>query len=183
MKIHCLNYQRTLIKLQKFLKKINLVLLQQIFPLFFIFLTLIVTGCFSGSSSGGLKVDRISIIFIKIKDELAKLTHSHKVYGVELVKKGLNQKELNSVYSLISLGFLYVVGTIFSLTLCGYDVFESFALSMAALTNTGEGFLYINGIELKENSLVYFILNFLMIIGRFEIIGYLLIFQKFSIKN
>jgi trk system potassium uptake protein TrkH len=140
-------------------------------------------GTFSGSSGGGLKIDRISIIFIKVKDELQKLTLNHKVYGIELIKKGFDQKELNSLYSLISLGSLFIIGTVVSMTLSGYPVFDSFIVSLAALTNSGEGFLLINGIELKKNSLIYLILNFLMIFGRFEVIGYLLIFQKFSIRN
>ena len=54
---------------------------------------------------------------------------------------------------------------------------------MAALTNSGEGFLYINDISLNTNSFSYLVLNFLMIVGRFEVIGYLLIFQKFTIRN
>ena len=65
-------------------------------------------GSFSGGSSGGLKIDRISILFIKIKDELTKLTLRHKVYGIDLVKKGSNQKELNSFYALISLGIFII---------------------------------------------------------------------------
>ena len=161
----------------------NILILQKIYPLFFIFLFLIMVGSFSGSSGGGLKIDRISIIFIKVKDELKKLILNHKVYGIELIKKGFYQKELISLYSLISLGSLFIIGTVLSMTLTGYPVFDSFVVSLAALTNSGEGFLFINGIELKKNSFIYLILNFLMIFGRFEVIGYLLIFQKFSIRN
>lgn len=161
----------------------NTLILKQVFPLFFVFLILIMFGCFSGSSTGGLKIDKVFIIFIKIKDELKKLTFSHKVYGIELIKKGFNQKELNSLYSIISLGSFFIAGSILSLTLIGYPVFDSFVVSIAALTNSGEGFLYINGIELKSNPFTYLILNFLMVFGRFEVIGYLLIFQKFTIKN
>ena len=161
----------------------NIVILQQIFPLFFIFLSLIFIGSFSGSTSGGLKIDKLSIIFIKIKEELEKLTLSHKIYGIELIKKGFNQKELNSLFSLMVLGGLFVSGTIIILTATGYTVFDSFVLALAALTNSGEGFLYINDVLLKKNSFTYLILNFLMVFGRFEVIGYLLIFQKFYIRN
>ncbi len=164
-------------------KLTNIFILQTMYPLFFIFLLLIIVGSFSGSSGGGLKIDRVSIIFIKVKDELKKLTFNHKVYGIELIKKGFNQKELNSLYSLISLGSLFIIGTVVSMTLIEYSVFDSFVVSLAALTNSGEGFLYINSIELNKNSFIYLILNFLMIFGRFEVIGYLLIFQKFSIRN
>ena len=76
----------------------DILVLQQISPLFFIFLILIIIGSLSGSSGGGLKIDKLSIIFIKIRSELKKLTLSHKLYGAELIKKGFNQKELNSLF-------------------------------------------------------------------------------------
>ena len=144
---------------------------------------LIVIGGFSGSSSGGLKLDRISIIFLKIKEEVTKLTLSHKVYGMELIKKGFRQKELNSFFALIVLGGFFIIGSIIIFSALGFPLFDSFTIAIAALTNTGEGFLHSNNVELKNNSFLYLILNFLMIVGRFEVIGYLLIFQKFSIRN
>ena len=64
----------------------------------------------------------------------------------------------------------------------GKNIFESFAFSIAALTNTGDGFLHLYGVDITKNSNVIIILNLLMICGRFEIIGYLLIFKKLSIK-
>ena len=164
-------------------KVTNIMIIQQLYPLFFIFLILIMIGSFSGGSSGGLKIDRISILFIKIKDELTKLTLRHKVYGIDLVKKGANQKELNSFYALISLGIFIIILSMLLLCISGNSIFESFVFSIAALTNTGDGFLHINNVTLKENSNLFLILNFLMICGRFELIGYLLIFKKLSIKN
>jgi trk system potassium uptake protein TrkH len=161
----------------------DILVLQQILPLFFIFLILITIGSLSGSSGGGLKLDKVSIIFIKIKTELKKLTLSHKLYGADLIKKGFNQKELNSLFALLALGGIFVLGSVLILTSIGNSVFNSFVLAMASLTNTGEGFIYINDISLNKNAFSYLVLNFLMIFGRFEVIGYLLIFQKFTIRN
>ena len=161
----------------------NLLVLQKLYPLFFIFLLLLVTGSFSGSSSGGLKIDRVSILFIKIKEELIKLTLRHKIYGVELIKKGSNQKELNSLYALIALGIFIIIFGVLFLSLSGKSLFDSFVLAIAALTNTGDGFLHLNNVDLIDNSNLILILNFLMICGRFEFIGYLLIFQKLTLKN
>ena len=160
----------------------NLDYLEQIYPLFFLFVMLVMIGSFSGSSSGGLKIDRLGIIFIKIKDELTKLTLRHKVYGTELIKKGSNQKELNSLYALIAFGIFIMIFALLLLSMSGKNIFESFAFSIAALTNTGDGFLHLYGVDITKNSNVIIILNLLMICGRFEIIGYLLIVQKLSIK-
>ena len=78
---------------------------------------------------------------------------------------------------------MFVIVTMLILTSTGHSVFDSFVLTMASLTNTGEGFLHINDMSLNKNFFSYLILNFLMIFGRFEVIGYLLIFQKFTIRN
>ncbi len=94
-----------------------------------------------------------------------------------------SQKDLNSFYALISLGIFVVILSMLFLCITGNSIFESFVFSIAALTNTGDGFLHINNVTLKENSKLFLILNFLMICGRFELIGYLLIFKKLSIKN
>ena len=48
------------------------------------------------------------------------------------------------------LGGLFVSGTIIILTATGYTVFDSFVLALAGLTNSGEGFLYINDVYLKK---------------------------------
>ena len=158
-------------------------ILQKLYPFFFIFLLLIVIGGFSATSSGGLKIDRMSILIIKIKEELSRLTFRHKIYSADLIKKGSDQNELNSFYALLSFGICITTLSVLMLSILGYDLFEAFAISMAALTNTGEGFLYINNLKLNDTSFSLFILNFLMICGRFELIGYLLIFQKFIFKN
>ena len=144
---------------------------------------LIVIGGFSASSSGGLKIDRISILIIKIKEELSKLTLRHKVYGVDLIKKGSDQNELNSFYALLSFGICIIISSVLMLATFGYSLFEAFAISVAALSNTGDGFLYLNNIKLYDTSYSFFILNLLMICGRFELVGYLLIIQKFIFKN
>lgn len=158
-------------------------ILQQLYPFFFIFLLLTVIGGFSASSSGGLKIDRISILIIKIKEELSKLTLRHKVYGVDLIKKGSDQNELNSFYALLSFGICIIISSVLMLATFGYSLFEAFAISVAALSNTGDGFLYLNNIKLYDTSYSFFILNLLMICGRFELVGYLLIIQKFIFKN
>ena len=57
---------------------------------------------------------------------------------------------------------MFVIVTMLILTFTDNSVFNSFVLIMASLTNTGEGFLYINDIS-QQNSFSYSVLNFLMI--------------------
>ena len=90
---------------------------------------------------------------------------------------------MNSLFALLAVGGILVIVTVLILTSSGHSVFDSFALTMASLTNTGEGLLHVNNMSLNKNFFSYLILNFFMIFGRFEVIGYLLIFQKFTIRN
>ena len=58
----------------------------------------------------------------------------------------------------------------------------SFKISLiyiiASLTSTGEAFLIISNINEKIKTEYYFLLDILMICGRYEFIGYLLVFNK-----
>ena len=49
---------------------------------------------------------------------------------------------------------------------------------IASLSNTGEALLIIGDINDKIQSDYYFLLNILMICGKYEFIGYFLIFNK-----
>ena len=49
---------------------------------------------------------------------------------------------------------------------------------IASLTTTGEGLLIVSNINEKIKDEYYFLLNILMICGKYEFIGYFLIFNK-----
>ena len=60
----------------------------------------------------------------------------------------------------------------------GIDQKVSFIYIIASLTNSGEALLILGNITEKITPNYYFILNILMICGRFEFIGYFLIFNR-----
>ena len=65
----------------------------------------------------------------------------------------------------------------------GNGLKEGFLYSLAALTNVGEGLLIATNINKYCEENLYFMLNILMLCGRFENIGYLLIAKKVLFKN
>ena len=160
----------------------NNLLLHEYNKYIFFFLLLISIGTFSGTANGGLKINRLALIFINIKEEFNKFLFQYKVKGVDIIKKGTSQNELNSFYSLLGLGILLVLLSILVLNISGLSIEGAFFYAMAALTNTGDGFILLSTITENISTDFYFILNVLMICGRFESIGYLLLFQKFLIK-
>ena len=64
------------------------------------------------------------------------------------------------------------------LNVSGMNLKTSLIYIIAALSNTGEALLIIGNINNKIKAEFYFLLNTLMICGKYEFIGYFLIFSK-----
>ena len=94
----------------------------------------------------------------------------------------MSQNELNSFYSLLGLGIIAVLLSTLIINISGLSIESAFFYSMAALTNSGDGFIKLSTIKESIVPDLYFVLNILMICGRFETIGYLLLFKKIFIK-
>ena len=60
----------------------------------------------------------------------------------------------------------------------GLNLKGSLIYVIASLSNTGEALLIVSSINDKIKSEYYFLLNILMICGKYEFIGYFLIFNK-----
>ena len=148
-----------------------------------LFIILMIIGTFSGTSNGGLKIDKLSIVIIKTFEELSKFIYTHNLQNIEILRKGSNQKELNSLYALIALGAIMSFLSVLLHNLAGYSVKDAFILSIGALTNTGEGIKHLANLNYEDGKKIHFILNLLMICGRFENIGYLLIVTRILRKT
>ena len=64
------------------------------------------------------------------------------------------------------------------LNISGMNLKGSLIYVIASLSNTGEALLIVGNINDKIKSEYYFLLNILMICGKYEFIGYFLIFNK-----
>ena len=157
-------------------------LLKEFRPYLLIFVMFSTFGALSGSVSGGLKLNKISLIFIKMKEELTKILYVHNLKGIEIIKKGSNEEELNSFYSLLAFGCMVSIICILFHTLQGYTFETAFLYTLAALTNTGDGMLILGEIDRSQNNYLYYVLSIMMIIGRFETVGYLLLFKRLLIR-
>ena len=145
---------------------------------FFIFLFVVVIGSFSGTTNGGVKLNKISLFFINFKEELNKFLFQHNIKGVNIIKKGSSQIELNTFYALIIFSSIITFLNIMILNISGMSLKGSLIYIIAALSNTGEALLIVSNINDKIKVEYYFLLNTLMICGKYEFIGYFLIFSK-----
>ena len=144
----------------------------------FIFLLVVIMGSFSGTTNGGVKLNRLSLFFINFKEELNKFLFQHNVKGVNIIKKGSSQIELNAFYSLIIFSSIITFLNIIILNISGMNLKDSLIYIIASLSNTGEALLIVGNINDKIKSQYYFLLNILMICGKYDFIGYFLIFYK-----
>ena len=144
----------------------------------FIFLFVAFIGSFSGTTNGGIKLNKISLFFINFKEELNKFLFQHNIKGVSIIKKGSSQIELNTFYALIIFSSIITILNIMILNISGMNLKGSLIYTIAALSNSGEVLLIVGNINDKIKSEYYFLLNSLMICGKYEFIGYFLIFSK-----
>ena len=144
----------------------------------FIFLFVVVIGSFSGTTNGGLKLNKLSLFLINFKEELNKFLFQHNIKGVSIIKKGSSQIELNTFYSLIIFSLIITLLNIIILNISGMSIKGSLIYTIASISNTGESLIIISYINEKIKSEYYFLLNILMICGKYEFIGYFLIFNK-----
>ena len=145
---------------------------------FLIILLVVVIGSFSGTTNGGLKINKITLFFINFKEELNKFLFQHNLNGVNIIKKGSSQNELNTFYALMIFTSIMILLTIIVLNISGMSISEALTYIIASLSNTGEALLIVSNINDKIKPEYYFLLNILMICGRYEFIGYFLIFNR-----
>lgn len=104
-----------------------------------IFVLFLIGGC-SGSTSGGVKVIRWTILAKQLKNEILRMLHPHGVYTIRLNKQ-VGRKDV--VYSVAAFLFIYVLiilATSFFTSLFGLDIFTSLSGAISMLGNVGPAF-------------------------------------------
>jgi trk system potassium uptake protein TrkH len=135
------------------------------------------SGC-AGSTTGGLKVDRVYIFLQTLKVQIKRQQHSKAIIPVKVGKNIIDEDIVNSVmlFMLLFLSILFVATMI--LTAMGNDLLSSFSAAMASLTNAGAGFGNFSSLG-NYSSLApagKILMTILMMTGRLEIYGLILIF-------
>ncbi len=138
----------------------------------------------SGSTTGGLKSDRICILFASIKSQLKRKLHPNAVIPARVGTHIIEPETVSGVTQFISLYiFVLFVGTLF-MTLSGLDILDSFTSVVACLGNVGPGFGTAGALD-NFNHFPAFSkmgLSLLMLMGRVEIYSILVIFFLFNKK-
>ena len=127
-------------------------------------------GC-SGSTTGGLKVDRVLIAFKAIGNEVRRRIHPNAVSQIRLDGHYLPDSTVGSVMMYIVTYVILVFLSIVVVMLCGSEGTEAVSGVIASLGSVGPGLGELGAMEnfSAEPSLSKFVYAFDMFLGRVEI--------------
>lgn len=134
-------------------------------------------GC-TGSTSGGVKLMRVVIVLRNVKNEFSRLMHPRAVLPVKVNGQAVSQHTLSTVVTFVIFYLIcaFVAWTV--LVFLGLSLQDALGTVISSLGNTGPG-LATYGPAFSWNALpdlAKWILSFLMLIGRLEVFGILLMF-------
>lgn len=134
-------------------------------------------GC-AGSTSGGIKADRVLLLLKTFRAEFRKIQHPDAIIRLRLSGQNVSN---DLVHSTLIFAFLFVatvlVGTFFA-AMMGVDIITALTGSVASTSNIGPGFGSVSSMSnydgLPESVKIVF--SILMLAGRLELYGFLQLF-------
>ena len=147
--------------------------------IFILLLIMFMGGC-AGSTTGGLKTVRIMLLFKALKRELLLVIHPRAIIKLRIGKKVLDEALFRNVGVFF---FIFIIIFLFGALLTLYlepslTLIDGISVSLSCLANIGPGVSVIGPSEtyygFSDSTL--FLLSFLMMLGRLEIITVLLLF-------
>lgn len=150
-----------------------------------ILLYLSIQGACSGSTTGGLKVDRIWILIQTMKAQMTKLLHPTSVVQIKVGNRKIDSELSLSVSLFVALYFFVVIIGAIVVSAWGLDFTDAFTSSVSMTANIGPAFGSCGSLEnfshFPGSVKVFFSLQ--MLLGRLEIYPLLMIFSIFRIRR
>ena len=154
-----------------------------------IILFVMFAGACSGSTSGGFKCIRLSIIYRILKNEFTHILHPRAIMPVRINGAVMQPSITQTLIGFITLfvGSLFVGA--FILALFGvapndvhpdFDYYEAFGLAMSSISNVGPGMGYYGPVHSWAilTPFAKMMCSFLMLIGRLEIFPIMILFTR-----
>jgi trk system potassium uptake protein TrkH len=145
-----------------------------------IIFVLMFTGGTAGSTSGGIKIIRLSLITMNYRKEMHRLIHPNAFIPVRMDEHVVTQGNVYNLLVFITLYFITICTSSFVISLMGYDFVTSFSTSASMLANIGPSLgefgPFRNYSSLPDAGKLF--LSGLMIIGRLELLTFMMLFSK-----
>ena len=148
------------------------------FSLFLFLILMFIGGC-AGSTTCGIKIFRIQILYLFVSDQLKKIIYPKGVFVMKYDKSSIDQKFIGSIIS-----FIYMYLVIFFLltallSLTGLDFITAISGAATSISNVGPGLgstIGPNGNFSSLPDISKLILATGMILGRLELFAILVLF-------
>ena len=150
-----------------------------------ILIILMFVGACAGSTGGGIKVSRITILLKTIKKELRMISHPRSVKKIAMDGHRIEHEAVRSTNVFIAVYFLVFFTSVLLLGMDELDFTTNFTAVAATLNNIGPGLELVGP---TQNFSIFsapakFVLMFDMLAGRLELFPMLLLFAPSSWKK
>ena len=148
------------------------------FPLIFFIFLMFIGGC-AGSTTCGIKVFRLQILFLFVKNQIKKLIYPNRIIVLNYNNQKIEDNFINSVIIFIfSYLFLFLIIAML-LSVTGLDFLSAISGAATSISNVGPGLgemIGPNGNFSEVSNFSKWILSFAMLLGRLEIFAVLVLF-------
>ena len=155
------------------------------FPLIVFFGLMFIGGC-AGSTTCGIKIFRLQILYSFITNQLKKIIYPKGVFILKYDKSPVDDKFVSSIISFIYMYLVIFILMTALLSLTGLDFVTAISGAATSISNVGPGLGSIIGPTGNFSSLPdisKWILTFGMILGRLEIFAILVLFLPSFWRN
>jgi len=148
------------------------------FPLIYFLILMFIGGC-AGSTTCGIKIFRVQILYLFIKNQLKKIIYPRGIFIIKYDNNNVNEKFMASIIAFIYLYIVifFVIAALLSLS--GLDFTTSISGAATSISNVGPGLGELIGPNGNFSQLPNFskwVLSFGMILGRLELFAILVLF-------
>ncbi|MCQ2607501.1 MAG: TrkH family potassium uptake protein [Bacteroidales bacterium] len=135
-------------------------------------------GACAGSTSGAIKIVRISVLLKNSYLALKQIVHPNAILTLRMSGKPIESKVISNVYAFIVMYVLiFLLGTL-ALSFIGHDFYTAFSASALSISNVGIGFCP-SGMMTEFSTFPAaskYVMTLLMLIGRLEVFTVLVLF-------
>ena len=137
--------------------------------------TSFISGC-AGSTTAGMKVVRVALMFHQSQRELRKLIYPHGIFALRFGRRTVNDQVLQSVWGFIGVFVTIAVLLTLAMMATGMDLTTAFSAVAAALNTLGMGVGGVSGGFGDIATEAKWLMCFAMLLGRLEVFTILVLF-------
>ena len=148
------------------------------FSLIFFLILMFIGGC-AGSTTCGIKIFRVQILYLFLVNQLKKIIYPRGIFVIKYDSNNVDDKFMSSIISFIYLYIIIFFVITALLSLSGLDFVTSISAAATSISNVGPGLGDIigpNGNFSQLSNFSKWVLSFGMILGRLELFAILVLF-------